>query len=76
MGRLTEIKDRLSKAMPLKGHMNYPFSGFFEKPRPSLSKHDNGHSHGFWHCDDVKFLCGAYDDIKWLIAELEKHDKK
>jgi len=76
MGRLKEIKDRLEKAMPITGSMNYPFYGHLKRPRASLSKHDKGHSCNLWHVDDVRFLVGAYEDVKFLLEELEKYDKK
>ena len=65
---LEYIRARWNKATKeLVGHVNYPFSGYIEKPRPSLSKHDRERPHSNWHVDDVNFLCSAYPDIELLL---------
>jgi hypothetical protein len=67
---LEEIRGRWSRAAKeWAGHINYPFSGYIDKPRESLSKHDRDpkRSHNHWHCDDVVFLCSAHKDIEVLL---------
>lgn len=67
---LEAIRARWSKAAKKwSGSVNYPFSGSIDKPRESLSKHDQdpkrGHMH--WHVDDVYFVANAYKDMEFLL---------
>jgi hypothetical protein len=67
---LEDIRGRWGKAAKKwSGSVNYPFSGSVDKPRESLSKHDNDpkRSHLHWHVDDVVFVTSAHKDMELLL---------
>jgi hypothetical protein len=70
-----KTRERLEKAAPIEkwtGSMNYPFDGYLDKPRPSLSKHE-GTKRGerSLHCDDLVWILTARRDMPKLLQALD-----
>ena len=70
-----KTRERLEKAAPIEnwtGCMNYPFDGYLDKPRPSLSKHEGTkRAERSLHCDDLIFILTARRDMPKLLQALD-----
>lgn len=70
-----KIRERLAKAASVEnwtGSMNYPFNGYLDQPRQSLSKHEGTErGKGMLHCDDLVFILTARRDIPKLLEALD-----
>lgn len=77
MSKIREIQERLNKVLPTWTAFggNIPFYVDVQKPRPSLSKHDNERP-TYWHYDDGAFVAAAPYDMQFLLEILESQEVK
>jgi hypothetical protein len=70
-----KMKEIESKAAPIEnwtGTANIPFYGVLDKPRPSLSKHEESESFkNVLHCDDLYFILVARRAVPKLLKALD-----
>lgn len=69
------MKEIEAKAAPIEkwtGSMNYPFNGYLNQPRQSLSKHEGTkRGEGMLHCDDLYFILVSRRAIPKLLEALD-----
>lgn len=69
--KLNQLKKLLEKVeLPWSFSANYPFNVVVEKPRASLSEHDEKPT--YWHWDDGVYMAAAVNELPNLIARIEQ----